>query len=948
MKRFVIILSMLLTVLTMLAQSDSTRVSNKKERKVELVGQVLDSFTKVALKAHLTLMTAGDSAVVDTTTCFVWGNVSFFQFKVPARQTDYIIKGTCEGYEDGYVNYSLRHLARNNQFSLPDLLLKKRQDIYKEVGLDGVVVTGTRVKIAYRGDTIVYNASAFNLPDGSMLDGLIRQMPGAELKKNGDIYINGRKVDYLLLNGKDFFRGQNKVMLDNLPYFTVKELKVYDKSTRQSERIGHDVERKDYVMDVMLKRDYNRGFMGNVEAGAGTNDRYMGRLFSLYYDDHTRLSLFGNANNVNEDREPGGDGEWTPAEMPQGLRATKMTGLHFSSKDKDKRWEERLDATLTWSDAENENRTATETFAADGNIFGASQSLSRQKDFRFSANNDFSIKKLGLNANVGINLADGHRDSHQGDSTLRNVLINQSVNLGHNNYRMLNLSSYLWWFKKFEWGDFVSLTFNASYNRQKPNERFSIQDTHYGNANTGDDFRHYFTDVHEQGYSYSLAANYTYQLPRNWYINAKMGYDQQRQSVYNDYYRLDWLYRNNGNPAPQSSTLSSQLTVLPSTREALLSCLDTENTDDYQLLTRGFKPDISLSHTTENGFFHVNFPLNFMRQRLHYTDDTIDTLAHRHYTTFTPNFTFAQWGRNYRSVNYTMSVSQPDFQDLMPIDDATNPLAYRVNNPDLKARIDHHFSANSNWTNDSLKRTIGVNLEATITQRAWGTRTTYSPETGAYSYLTDNINGNWSVTLGGNYTQPIDHKRLLTIEQRPGASYIHSVDFAIDYGHEGETPEGNTRSAVNTLTLNDHLGLQFQRDDFTAGISGNVAYRRSTSSRTDFQRINAYDFDYGMTLNCTVPWIRFTMGTDLRMFSRRGYYSALMNDNHLVWNAQLSRTFLKGRLTAKLQAFDLLHQLSNTQYIVNAQGRTETWNNCIPRYALLTLTYKLTPKPKKS
>ena len=141
--------------------------------------------------------------------------------------------------------------------------------------------------------------------------------------------------------------------------------------------------------------------------------------------------------------------------------------------------------------------------------------------------------------------------------------------------------------------------------------------------------------------------------------------------------------------------------------------------------------------------------------------------------------------------------------------------------------------------------------------------------------------------------------------------------------------------------------MQFQRDDFTAGISGNVAYRRSTSSRADFQRINAFDFDYGMTLNCTVPWIRFTLGTDLRMFSRRGYYSSLMNDNHLVWNAQLSRSFMKGRLTAKLQAFDLLHQLSNTQYVVNAQGRTETWNNCIPRYALLTLTYKFIPKLKK-
>jgi hypothetical protein len=62
-----------------------------------------------------------------------------------------------------------------------------------------------------------------------------------------------------------------------------------------------------------------------------------------------------------------------------------------------------------------------------------------------------------------------------------------------------------------------------------------------------------------------------------------------------------------------------------------------------------------------------------------------------------------------------------------------------------------------------------------------------------------------------------------------------------------------------------------------------------------------------------------------------------MNDDHLVWNAQLSHTFTRQRLTAKLVAFDLLHQLSTTQYSVNAQGRTETWNNSLPRYMMLSL-----------
>jgi hypothetical protein len=81
------------------------------------------------------------------------------------------------------------------------------------------------------------------------------------------------------------------------------------------------------------------------------------------------------------------------------------------------------------------------------------------------------------------------------------------------------------------------------------------------------------------------------------------------------------------------------------------------------------------------------------------------------------------------------------------------------------------------------------------------------------------------------------------------------------------------------------------------------------------------------------------------MFSRRGYSSDMMNTDDLVWNAELSRSLLKEKLTLKLTAFDLLHQLSNKQYSVNAQGRTETWNNCIPRYIMFSAAYKLNVMP---
>ena len=83
------------------------------------------------------------------------------------------------------------------------------------------------------------------------------------------------------------------------------------------------------------------------------------------------------------------------------------------------------------------------------------------------------------------------------------------------------------------------------------------------------------------------------------------------------------------------------------------------------------------------------------------------------------------------------------------------------------------------------------------------------------------------------------------------------------------------------------------------------------------------------------------------MFARRGYQQSEMNTTDWIWNAQLTHSFIKGKLLAKLQGFDILHQLSNTQYAMNAQGRTETWHNSIPRYVMLSLSWKFNVNPKK-
>lgn len=185
-------------------------------------GELYDLFTRESLiGAKVTLLTADSIAVDSITTrkdvCTnnVWGA---WYFQVPKNMEKSILKFEYTGYETCYVSIpALSFRGRNNM---------KRFDGYarrlpRPRKLGEVAVTATKVKFYMKKDTLVFNADVFQLSEGSMLEALIRQLPGTELKGDGRILVNGRQVESLLLNGEDFIKGNNRVMLDNLPSYMV-------------------------------------------------------------------------------------------------------------------------------------------------------------------------------------------------------------------------------------------------------------------------------------------------------------------------------------------------------------------------------------------------------------------------------------------------------------------------------------------------------------------------------------------------------------------------------------------------------------------------------------------------------------------------------------------------------------------------------------------------------
>ncbi|MDE6265706.1 MAG: hypothetical protein K2M11_11275, partial [Paramuribaculum sp.] len=162
--------------------------------------------------------------------------VARLNFKLPKKLDSYTLKAYAEGYDTIYSTVDLDKIgAREYQKFLPEMEFYR-----KSKSLGAATVTATKVKFYHSGDTLIYNADAFKLPEGSMLDALINQLPGVEMNDDGEIFVNGKKVESLLLNGKDFFKGDKLVMLNNLGAYTVNKVKVYDKLSEWSKFAGVD------------------------------------------------------------------------------------------------------------------------------------------------------------------------------------------------------------------------------------------------------------------------------------------------------------------------------------------------------------------------------------------------------------------------------------------------------------------------------------------------------------------------------------------------------------------------------------------------------------------------------------------------------------------------------------------------------------------------------------
>ena len=938
-------------------------------RNYTIHGRIVDSFTNLPISnVKLTLLSA-DSTIIDTCRTFIWNDKavhpdSYFYMQKNLSEGKYIFKIEHPDYFTNFVDKELLFKSRNTSIDMQDIPIKRKGMEDKEHMLGEIVVKSTKIKMVMKGDTIIYNADAFNLPQGSMLDALIRQLPGATLNSNGEIFINGRKLDYLTLNGKDFFKGNNKQLIDNLPNYTVKNLKVFEKSTDRSQAMGVDIDKKDYIMDISLKKKYEKTFIANFDIAGGTNSRYTTKAFGLYFTPRLQLSIFSNINNVNEDRKPGEKGDWDPTKLPNGQVIQKTVGLNAAVSNEKNTLENNMSTSFSWRDTHNISQIIAESFLNRGNNFSRSISDVKSKNFIYDFQNNLKISKpiflkstIKLNYNKFDNWGSVRSACFNADpspigsteaildtifSSSRNRLVNdfgvnrlssKTYGFGHSLTTFANVNAY----KQLPSGDRISALIEGEY-LNTTNSMFNNYQLKYLKSNAISDYRNRYDNTPSYSYNYRLGPQYTFVIPNGFRLFTGYQYQQKGSYRNNQKYRLDKLYK--------WQEENHDLGSLPSSRDSLLLSLDANNSYKGYYISKqnsvslGFGCSKSKNHNSV--FFNTNVSVGYKSEKLDYRNSLLNTSVKQYNwvagLSLNMGFTINKYSF-YGTM--TSKMETPDLYSKITRSDNSNPLAISLGNPNLKnsrkTDISLNFSANNNRRFKLPMAFININ----INQNAVANGFTYNPTTGVYTYKPQNVKGNWYGNIGLYETFPLDNKNYFTLVNAIVYSYNHNVDFT---GMTGQAE--SILSKVNNHWLEDNLSLNYQKGGLTCSLVGEMKWRYANSRRENFSTIRTLDFNYGMLGSYKFEFGLET-GMDLKMFSRRGYSDPLINANDLICNVYISKSFLKGKLAAKLEGYDIFHQLKSISYEINGQGKTETRFNAIPNYLMLHLIYKMNISGKK-
>ena len=912
-------------------------------------GAIIDRDTKDPIEQVTVQLLKTDSTYV---TGAISNEKGLFHLNAP-ENGKYLLKITSVGYKPTVKRVVIeqdKNLALGNVVVGADAIMLK-----------GAVVTAMAQKVTLKEDTFVYNSAAYRTPEGSVVEELVKRLPGAEVSDDGTIKINGKEVKKILVDGKEFMTGDTKTALKNLPTSIIDKIKAYDEKSDLSKVTGIDDGEEQTVLDFNVKKGMNKGLMSNIDLGIGNKDRYSARGMCGYFNNNNRFMLIGNANNTS-DRGFGGGGPRRGFGGGNGLNASKMLAANYNYEEKNKF---KFNTSLRWnhSDGDVWSRRSSENFMGSSSSFSNSlnQNFSRSDSWNGNIRLEWmpdtmtnilfrpsiswttnDSRSMGLSASFNQDPYQYTEDplSDEGIEKMDEVdaVINRqkSVSLSYsknNNIRgMLQLNR-----KLNNKGRNVTLRMDAKYT-DKDSKSISLQNAHLylvqneaGLDSTYQTNRYNLTP--SKDYSYSAQATYSEPLWKATFLQFSYkftySYSKSDRSTYDfSKYSFDGI-------SPEYGAWGNYLGRL----DGELGDYRDDKLSRYSEY-RNYTHDIQVMMRFIRQKYNLNFGVMIQPQRSKFIQDYqgkyVDTVRTVTNVSPTLDFRYRFSKMSNLRVNYRGTTSQPSISQLLDITDNSDPLNISKGNPGLKPSFTQNFRLFYNNFVQNHNKGVMTYINFSTTSNSISNKVTYDETTGGRITRPENINGNWNVMGAFMFNCSIDSTGVWNINTDTNLGYNHYVSYlSLDKSQDSQ------KNTTQNTTWNERLSLSYRNDWLELSLDGTLAYNHAKNKLQPNSNLDTWQFSYGPSMTLTAPW-GTSLNTSLSCSSRRGYSDASMNTDEFVWNAQLSQGFLKGKpLTVMLQFYDLLHQQSTFSRAISSVSRTDTEYNAINSYAMLHVVYRM-------
>ena len=876
----------------------------------------------------------------------------------------------------GYKEYTHEVTVKGSNVDLGEVKMKVDSKT-----LDAANVSAVGNPIVMKKDTIEYNASSFKTTDNDMLEDLLKKLPGVEVSEDGSITANGETISKITIDGKTFFLDDPQLASKNIPSKIIEKVKVVQKKSEQAEFTGIDDGEEETIIDLSIQKGMMNGTFGNFLVGGGHDLpetewsdgdwRYQGNGFVGRFTESNQLSLLFNGNNTNNrgfndmvgsmmsGMRGGGGGMGQGSGgfgSSNGITRSWMAGLNGNTELFDDKMD--LGGNYLFSGTRNdvEEQVDKITYLDDYNLNYSTDGYSTTKTnghrFGIRMEHKFSEKtSIMFEPQVSFGNGSFHEISEfttdtDTDGTIVHTNDGFNVSTGENDN--VSTSGFFLFRQRLGIpGRTVSMNIDYSFSNNNMDGFNQSRTTTYDDAGEAvDSLVNQRYDQNEKSSSIGARVTYTEPLGKGFYIEANYRFQWSKNTSWKDTYDSDSFssdsflvgnYKNNfvGN-GTLNDTYSNNIENRYINQDFGANLQYQKNNLRFQVGV-GINPTDTKNETTRNGELqkYSSYVWNWApRVMLMYDPDENTVLR----------------------IFYMGRSSQPSTSQLMPVPDNTDPLNVSFGNPYLTPYFTHNVNADMRYTNKDTFLSINGNVR--------------------FNYVKDPIvNATWYDSAGASYSIPVNGKdsysgsfrlfinspiarsnfsvfNMTNLSYSESSTYIGDSSFDTDkYYQDGEfdydtfhadypTLDGTDefqRNDIQTLSATERLRLTFRNDAIEITAGGRTRVNKSWYTIASASTNWTWSNQVSGSINWTIPG-GLTFASQLNYNWYRGYTTD--QDDEIVMNAELQKLIFRNRVTLAVKGYDIFNQSKNLFVSDSSNYHTETHNNTLGRYIMVSFTYR--------